>query len=121
MKGKTILLGVTGGIAAYKAAALTSRLVQQGADVHVILTEAAARFVTPLTFQALSRNAVHTDVLEEKDPRVIAHIDLADRADLVIVAPATANFWPRRPAAWPMTCSRPSSWPRGHRCSLPRR
>ncbi|WP_188816560.1 bifunctional phosphopantothenoylcysteine decarboxylase/phosphopantothenate--cysteine ligase CoaBC [Calditerricola satsumensis] len=92
MKGKTILLGVTGGIAAYKAAALTSRLVQQGADVHVILTEAAARFVTPLTFQALSRNAVHTDVLEEKDPRVIAHIDLADRADLVIVAPATANF-----------------------------
>lgn len=92
MKGKTILLGVTGGIAAYKAAALTSRLVQRGADVHVVLTEAASRFVTPLTFQALSRNAVHTDVLDEKDPHVIAHIDLADRADLVIVAPATANF-----------------------------
>lgn len=121
MKGKTILLGVTGGIAAYKAAALTSRLVQQGADVHVILTEAAARFVTPLTFQALSRNAVHTDVLEEKDPRVIAHIDLADRADLVIVAPATANFLAKAACGLADDMLSAVLLATRHRCSLPRR
>ncbi|HEX7066459.1 MAG TPA: bifunctional phosphopantothenoylcysteine decarboxylase/phosphopantothenate--cysteine ligase CoaBC [Bacillales bacterium] len=92
MKGKTILLCVTGGIAAFKAAALTSKLSQQGADVHVIMSENATRFVTPLTFQALSRNAVHTDTFAEKDQNSIAHIDLADNADLVMVAPATANI-----------------------------
>ncbi|HEU5138486.1 MAG TPA: bifunctional phosphopantothenoylcysteine decarboxylase/phosphopantothenate--cysteine ligase CoaBC [Bacillales bacterium] len=92
MKGKMILLCVTGGIAAFKAAALTSKLSQQGADVHVLMSENATRFVTPLTFQALSRNAVHTDIFEEKDQNGIAHIDLADNADLVMVAPATANI-----------------------------
>ncbi|WP_251549102.1 bifunctional phosphopantothenoylcysteine decarboxylase/phosphopantothenate--cysteine ligase CoaBC [Neobacillus muris] len=91
LKEKKILLCVTGGIAVYKAAALTSKLVQTGAHVKVILSESAAKFVTPLTFQALSRNAVYTDTFDEKNPQVIAHIDLADWADLILVAPATAN------------------------------
>ncbi|OUM96439.1 MAG: phosphopantothenoylcysteine decarboxylase [Thermobacillus sp. ZCTH02-B1] len=92
LRGRTIVVGVTGGIAAYKAAALVSRLTQRGADVRVIMTESATRFVAPLTFQALSRNPVHTDIFDERDPAVISHIDLADRADLFIVAPATANI-----------------------------
>ncbi|MGD6964996.1 bifunctional phosphopantothenoylcysteine decarboxylase/phosphopantothenate--cysteine ligase CoaBC [Rossellomorea vietnamensis] len=91
MKGKKILLCVTGGIAVYKAAALTSKLVQAGAEVKVIMSASARQFVTPLTFQALSRNEVFTDTFDEKNPEVIAHIDLADWADLVLVAPATAN------------------------------
>src|SRR6478735_3080465 len=91
IKGHNILLCVTGGIAVYKAVALTSKLVQAGADVKVILSESAAKFVTPLTFQALSRNEVYTDTFEEKNPSVIAHINLADWADLILVAPATAN------------------------------
>jgi phosphopantothenoylcysteine decarboxylase / phosphopantothenate---cysteine ligase len=88
---KKILLCVTGGIAVYKAVALTSKLVQSGAEVKVILSDSAAKFVSPLTFQALSRNEVYTDTFEEKNPSVIAHIDLADWADLILVAPATAN------------------------------
>lgn len=88
---KKILLCVTGGIAVYKAAALTSKLVQAGAKVKVILSDSAAKFVSPLTFQALSRNEVYTDTFDEKNPNVIAHIDLADWADLILVAPATAN------------------------------
>ncbi|MBA2874045.1 bifunctional phosphopantothenoylcysteine decarboxylase/phosphopantothenate--cysteine ligase CoaBC [Thermaerobacillus caldiproteolyticus] len=91
INGKNILLCVTGGIAAYKAAALTSQLKQRGANVKVMMSEAACQFVTPLTFQALSRNEVYVDTFEEKNPAVIAHIDAADWADLVIVAPATAN------------------------------
>ncbi|SDT42646.1 phosphopantothenoylcysteine decarboxylase / phosphopantothenate--cysteine ligase [Paenibacillaceae bacterium GAS479] len=91
LDGKTILLGVTGGIAAYKAAALCSKLVQKGAHVHVIMTESAARFITPLTLQSLSRNPVHVDTFNEEDPTVVTHINLADRADLVLIAPATAN------------------------------
>jgi phosphopantothenoylcysteine decarboxylase/phosphopantothenate--cysteine ligase len=92
MRGKTILLGVTGGIAVYKAAALTSKLTQAGADVRVIMTESATKFVTPLTFQTLSRNPVATDVFDERDPSAVQHIDLADAADLLVVAPATANI-----------------------------
>ena len=92
LDGKTIVLGVTGGIAAYKAAAVCSGLVQKGADVRVIMSQSALQFIQPLTFQALSRHEVIVDTFVEKDPSVIAHIDLADRADLVIVAPATANF-----------------------------
>ncbi|RKQ37431.1 bifunctional phosphopantothenoylcysteine decarboxylase/phosphopantothenate--cysteine ligase CoaBC [Oceanobacillus halophilus] len=89
---KNVLIGVSGGIAAYKACALTSKLVQKGANVKVIMTENATQFVSPLTFQALSRNPVYTDTFDEKDPQKIAHIDLADWADLVIIAPATANI-----------------------------
>lgn len=92
MKDKNVLLCVTGGIAAYKAAALTSKLTQQGAQVRVLMTEAATHFITPLTLQALSKNFVYTDVFNEKDPQIIAHVDLADWADVVIVAPATANI-----------------------------
>ncbi|MGG6432111.1 bifunctional phosphopantothenoylcysteine decarboxylase/phosphopantothenate--cysteine ligase CoaBC [Anoxybacillus sp. D401a] len=88
---KNILLCVTGGIAVYKAAALTSKLVQAGANVKVVMTEAACQFVTPLTFQALSKNEVYVDTFDEKNPNVIAHIDLADWAHIVLVAPATAN------------------------------
>ncbi|MFL0363024.1 bifunctional phosphopantothenoylcysteine decarboxylase/phosphopantothenate--cysteine ligase CoaBC [Pseudobacillus sp. 179-B 2D1 NHS] len=89
---KKILLCVTGGIAVYKAAALTSKMVQAGAEVKVIMTASACEFVTPLTFQALSRNEVYTNTFDEKHPEVIAHIDLADWADLILVAPATANM-----------------------------
>ncbi|TFJ94600.1 bifunctional phosphopantothenoylcysteine decarboxylase/phosphopantothenate--cysteine ligase CoaBC [Lentibacillus salicampi] len=92
IQNKHVLLGVTGGIAAYKACALTSKLTQQGADVKVIMTENAAKFVSPLTFQALSRNPVHMDTFDEKDPAKIAHIDLADWADITLLAPATANI-----------------------------
>jgi len=92
LAGKTICLGVSGGIAAYKACALTSKLTQKGADVHVIMTKHAAEFVTPLTFQALSRNPVYMDTFDEKHPEKIAHIDLADKADIFLLAPATANL-----------------------------
>ena len=88
---KKILLCVTGGIAVYKAVALVSKLSQAGAIVRVIMTKSAKEFVTPLTFQAMSRNDVYFDTFDEKDSSVIAHIDLADWADLVVVAPATAN------------------------------
>lgn len=91
LNDKKILICVTGGIAVYKAVALVSKLSQAGANVKVIMTESAKEFVTPLTFQAMSRNDVYFDTFDEKDSRVIAHIDLADWADLVIVAPATAN------------------------------
>lgn len=88
---KKILLCVTGGIAVYKAVALVSKLTQAGYDVRVIMSESAQQFVQPLTFQAMSRNDVYTDTFDEKDSKVIAHIDLADWADLIVVAPATAN------------------------------
>jgi len=91
ISGKNILLCVSGGIAVYKAAALTSKLVQAGAEVKVIMSDSAMEFVSPLTFQALSRNDVFFDTFDEKNSKVIAHIDLADWADLVLVAPATAN------------------------------
>ncbi|MCZ2258839.1 bifunctional phosphopantothenoylcysteine decarboxylase/phosphopantothenate--cysteine ligase CoaBC [Sporosarcina sp. G11-34] len=88
---KKILICVTGGIAVYKSVALVSKLAQAGADVKVVMTKSAMEFVTPLTFQAMSRNDVFFDTFDEKDSSVIAHIDLADWADLVVVAPATAN------------------------------
>lgn len=91
MEKKRILLGVTGGIAAYKAAAIASRLTQLGMDVRTIMTKAATEFITPLTFQTLTRNPVAVDTFDERDPSRVMHIDLADHADLVLVAPATAN------------------------------
>lgn len=92
MKGKVIILGVTGGIAAYKAAELLRLFVKAGADAHVVMTEAAQRFVTPLTFQTLSGNPVHTRMFNLIDEREIGHISLSERADIMVVAPATANF-----------------------------
>ena len=89
---KRLLLGVTGGIAAYKAAELTRLLVQEGIEVQVVMTEAACRFVGPATFQALSGNAVYTDLWDARIANNMAHIDLSREADLVLVAPASADF-----------------------------
>ena len=88
---KNIVLGVTGSIAAYKAADLTSQLIKQGCDVHVIMTADALRFVTPLAFKTLSRHPVVTDLYDEEEGWKPTHIKLADEADLLLIAPATAN------------------------------
>lgn len=89
--GRTVVVGVTGSVAAYKAAELVRLFMKNGDDVHVIMTPAACEFVRPLTFQALSRNPVRTEAfLMDADSRP-EHIALAQRADLVVVAPATAN------------------------------
>jgi phosphopantothenoylcysteine decarboxylase len=88
---KNIVLGVTGSIAAYKAADLTSQLTKQGCDVHVIMTADALRFITPLAFKTLSRHPVVTDLYDEEEGWKPTHIKLADEADLLLVAPATAN------------------------------
>ena len=90
LQGREILVGVTGGIAAYKAADLVSLLVEEGAAVSVVMTEHAQRFVGPLTFQALSRRPVYTDLFAE-GAYDADHIALADRAEAAVVAPATAN------------------------------
>ena len=92
MSAPVIIVGVTGSIAAYKAADLVSKLVKTGAEVHVVMTHGAQQFVTPLTFQTLSRNSVVTDVFEGTRGWKPGHIDLADRANLLLVAPATANI-----------------------------
>ena len=89
---KNIVLGVTGGIAAYKSADLVRRLREAGAEVRVVMTHAATEFVTPLTFQALSGNPVHTDFLDADAEAAMGHIELARWADVVLVAPASANF-----------------------------
>ncbi len=88
---KTVVLGVCGSIAAYKAADLTSKLVKREHAVFVILTQNATQFVGPMTFQTLSKNPVTCGVFDERDSWRPTHIDLADRADLFLVAPATAN------------------------------
>ncbi|HVS27521.1 MAG TPA: bifunctional phosphopantothenoylcysteine decarboxylase/phosphopantothenate--cysteine ligase CoaBC [Burkholderiales bacterium] len=89
---KRLLLGITGGIAAYKAAELTRLLVQEGIEVQVVMTEAACRFVGPPTFQALSGNMVYTDLWDARIANNMAHIDLSREADMVLVAPASADF-----------------------------
>ena len=89
---RRILLGVTGGIAAYKAAELIRRLKDSGADVRVVMTPAAQEFITPLTLQALSGNAVHTDLLDTDAEAAMGHIELAKWADLIPIAPASASF-----------------------------
>lgn len=91
LKGKTILLGVTGGIAAYKAAALASALVKQHAAVEVVMTQNATKFVTPLTFEQLTGRRTMVDTFDRNFSHQVEHISLAQRTDLVVVAPATAN------------------------------
>lgn len=91
LKDKQVVLGVTGGIAAYKAVELLRLLTKAGAVVHVIMTRSAQEFIAPLTFQTLSANPVHTELFNLIAEREIGHIALADRADLFIIAPATAN------------------------------
>jgi phosphopantothenoylcysteine synthetase/decarboxylase len=89
--GKNIVLGVTGSIAAYKAADLASQLTKQSFEVHVVLTADALRFITPLPFKVLSRHPVVIDLYDEEEGWKPTHIKLADEADLLLVAPATAN------------------------------
>ena len=89
--GKNIVLGVTGSIAAHRAADLASLLTKQGCDVHVVMTADAQRFITPLPFKTLSRNPVVTDLYDEEEGWKPTHIKLADEADLLLIAPATAN------------------------------
>ena len=91
LKGKTVLLGVTGGIAAYKAAALASALVKLHAAVEVVMTEHATRFIAPLTFEQLTGNRVSVDTFDRNFVHQVEHISLARRTDLVMIAPATAN------------------------------
>lgn len=91
LKGKTVLLGVTGGIAAYKAAALASALVKQHCAVEVVMTEHATKFVTPLTFEQLTGRRTMVDTFDRNFSHQVEHIALAQRTDLVLVAPATAN------------------------------
>ncbi len=120
LKGKRILLGMTGGIAAYKAAELTRLLVKAGCDVRIVMTEAATRFITPVTMQALSGQTVWTDLW---DPRVadnMGHIELSRDRDLILVAPASANFMAKAVQASPTICSRRWSW-RGAARSCSRR
>ena len=89
---KRIILGVTGGIAAYKSAEITRRLQDEGAEVRVVMSESAQEFIRPLTLQALSGNPVHTDLLDPEAEAAMGHIELARWADIVLIAPATANF-----------------------------
>ena len=92
MKGKTVILGVTGSIAAHRAVDLASLLVKAGCSVHVVMTADAHKFVTPLPFKTLSRNAVVTDLYDVNEGWKPAHIELADTANLFLIAPATANI-----------------------------
>jgi len=90
--GKRILLGLTGGIAAYKSAELCRLLIKDGFDVRIVMTQAASRFITPATMQALSGQLVHTDLWDETIPNAMGHIDLSRDRDLIVVAPASADF-----------------------------
>ena len=92
LENKTIILGISGGIAAYKACDVIRGLKKEGADVHVILTKAGEQFITPLTLQTLSCNPVYTDMFNLIDEAKVQHVSLADKADLVLVAPATADI-----------------------------
>lgn len=92
LKGRRILLGVTGGIAAYKSAELCRRLMDAGAEVQAVLTASASRFVTPLTFQALTGNEAPVQLFDTDRESRISHIELARAADVILIAPATANF-----------------------------
>ena len=92
LNNKRILLGITGGIAAYKSAELTRTLVKAGAEIHVAMTPSATEFITPLTMQALSGHRVHLDLLDADAEAGMGHIELARWADLIVIAPATADF-----------------------------
>src|SRR5512139_1435035 len=92
LEGKTIVLGITGGIAAYKAADLASKMTQAGASVRVILTSHGREFIAPLTLEAVTGNAVISDMFQTNAEHRINHVALAEIADVLVVAPATANF-----------------------------
>lgn len=88
---KTIVLGVTGGIAAFKAAQLTSNFIKKGYDVEVIMTKNATEFITPLTFESLTKHNVMVSTFEKVADRSVKHISIAQRADIFVIVPATAN------------------------------
>ena len=92
LKDKNIVLGITGGISAYKSCELTRDLIKKGSNVQVIMTRNAAKFVTPLTLQTLSGKKVGTDLFDLTSESEIGHIKVADEADVIVVAPATASF-----------------------------
>ena len=118
LSGKNIALGVTGGIAAYKAADLASRLKKAGADVRVVMTRSACQFVAPLTFESLTGHRVERDLFER--PWEMGHISLAKFADVFVVAPATAICSANMPAALRTICFPPRFWPRPAQCCWPR-
>lgn len=89
---KNIILGISGSISAYKAADITNRLIDKNFQVNVVMTKSGTAFITPLTMQALSKNPVYTDVLQESNPSDIVHISLPQKADCILIAPATANI-----------------------------
>jgi len=95
LANKRILLGITGGIAAYKCAELTRLLIKAGADVRVVMTRGAMEFITPLTMQALSGNRVHHELLDADAEAGMGHIELARWPDLILIAPASADFLAR--------------------------
>ena len=105
LKDKTILLGVTGGIAAYKSAMLASRLVKTGACVHVIMTQNATNFINPITFETLTRNKCIVDTFDRNFEFKVEHVALAQKADVIMVAPATANVIQNLHTDWLMICS----------------
>ncbi|MBS1179474.1 MAG: Phosphopantothenate-cysteine ligase, partial [Proteobacteria bacterium] len=92
LQGRHIVLGLSGGIACFKSAELVRELVRQGATVQVVMTEAAAMFITPVTMQALSNRSVYTSQWDMREPNAMAHINLTRAADAVLVAPASADF-----------------------------
>ena len=92
LKGKTVLLGVTGSIAAYKTASLASMLVKKGVHVHVLMTKNGAQFITPVTFETLTGNKCLIDTFDRNFEFSVEHVSLAKQADLVMIAPATANI-----------------------------
>ena len=92
MQNKKILIGVTGGIAAYKTCSLINMFLKEGADVKVVMTEGATKFVTPLTFQSLTNHPVYLDMWQTYNKEEVEHISLAQWADIMIISPATANI-----------------------------
>ena len=101
LKGKTVVLGVSGGIAAYKIASLASMLVKQHANVRVIMTQNATNFITPTTFETLTGQKCLVDTFDRNFEFQVEHVSLAKQADIFMIAPATANVIAM---AWPMTC-----------------
>ncbi len=92
LQGRHVVLGLSGGIACYKSAELVRELVRHGASVQVVMTEAAAQFITPVTMQALSNRSVYMSQWDAREPNAMAHINLTREADAVLVAPASADF-----------------------------
>lgn len=89
---KTVIVGISGSISAYKACDIVSQLTKKNYQVHVLMTKSACQFVTPLTLQTLSKNRVYVDVFDKEEPGFVSHIELAKMADLVLIAPASANL-----------------------------